>query len=42
MKMKLHVPYGKESVAKKMAVKGDFGLQQIHMTNPQWQDKVDI
>ena len=41
MKMKLHVPYGKESVAKKMSVKADFGLQQIHMTNPQWQDKID-
>ena len=42
MKMKLHVPYGKESVAKKMAVKADFGLQRIHMTNPQWQDKIDM
>ena len=41
MKMKLHVPYGKESVAKKMAVKADFGLQQIHMTNPKWQDGID-
>jgi AsmA-like C-terminal region len=41
MKMKLHVPYGKESVAKKMSVKADFGMQQIHMTNPQWQDKID-
>jgi AsmA-like C-terminal region len=41
MRMKLHVPYGKESVAKKMSVKADFGMQQIHMTNPQWQDKID-
>jgi hypothetical protein len=42
MKMKLHVPYGKESVAKKIGVKADFGLRQIHMTNPQWQDRIDM
>jgi hypothetical protein len=42
MKMKLHIPYGKESVSKKMGVKADFGLRQIHMTNPEWQDKIDM
>lgn len=38
----LDIPTGKESVTQKMAMKGDFSLQQIHFTNPEIEDKVDI
>lgn len=38
----LDIPTGKETVTKKMALKGDFSLQQIHFTNPEIEDKVDI
>jgi hypothetical protein len=42
MKTKLHIPPGKESVTKKMGLRSTFTLQQIHFTNPETQDKVDM
>ena len=42
MKMHLVVPPGKESVTKKLKMKGTFALRRIHFTNPQVQDKVDM
>ncbi|SEB42664.1 hypothetical protein [Terriglobus roseus] len=42
MKVHLRVPYGKESVTRKLQIQGGFTLQQIHFTNPQVQDKVDM
>jgi hypothetical protein len=39
---KLHIGPGKESVAKKIQVQGAFALTQIHFTNSQIQDKVDM
>src|SRR5207302_8114667 len=42
MKTKLHIPPGKESVTRKLGVKGEFTLRQIHFTNPEVEDKVDM
>ncbi len=42
MKMHLRIPPGKESVTKKLQMKGSFTLRQIHFTNPETQDKVDM
>ena len=42
MKTKLHIPPGKESVTKKIGLKGGYTLRQIHFTNPEVQDKVDM
>jgi hypothetical protein len=42
MKTKLHIPPGKESVSQKLGLKGSFTLRQIHFTNPELQDKVDM
>jgi hypothetical protein len=42
MKTKLHIPPGKESVTRKIGLKGGFRLRQIHFTNPEMQDKVDM
>ena len=42
MKVHLRVPYGRESVTKKLQMQGGFTLRQIHFTNPQVQDKVDM
>jgi len=42
MKTKLHIRPGKESVTQKLGLKGAFGLKQIHFTNPDVQDKVDM
>jgi hypothetical protein len=42
MKAKLHIRPGKESVSKKIGLKGGFTLQQIHFTNPEVEDKVDM
>ena len=42
MKTSLHIRPGKESVTQKLELKGDFTLQQIHFTNPDVQDKVDM
>ncbi len=42
MKAKLHIPPGKESVTKKMGLRGIFTLRQIHFTNPDVEDKVDM
>ncbi len=42
MKTKLHIPPGKESVTRKIGLKGGFKLRQIHFTNADVQDKVDM
>jgi hypothetical protein len=42
MKVHLRVPYGKESVTKKLQMQGAFTLRSIHFTNPKVQDKVDM
>jgi len=42
MKTRLHIRPGKDSVTQKLELKGDFTLQQIHFTNPDLQDKVDM
>jgi AsmA-like C-terminal region len=42
MKTKMHIRPGKESVTKKLALNGEFTLRQIHFTNPDVQDKVDM
>ncbi len=42
MKMHLRVPYGKESVTRKLELNGSFTLRSIHFTNPKVQDKVDM
>jgi hypothetical protein len=42
MKAKLHIPPGKQSVTRKIGLKGGFTLRQIHFTNPEVQDKVDM
>jgi hypothetical protein len=38
----LDIGTGDESVTKKMTLKGTFGMEQIHFTNPDIEDKVDI
>jgi hypothetical protein len=42
MKTKLEIRPGKESVSQKIGLKGGFRLQQIHFTNPEVEDKVDM
>ena len=42
MKTKLHIRPGKESVTQKLGMKGTFRLKQMHFTNPDVQDKVDM
>ena len=42
MKAKLHIRPGKESVSKKIGLKGGFTLRRIHFTNPEVEDKVDM
>lgn len=41
VKAKLNIRPGKESVSKKLAIKGQFHLRRIHFSNPKVQDKVD-
>ena len=41
-KTKLHISPGKESVSRRIALKGGFTLRQIHFTNPDVEDKVDM
>jgi hypothetical protein len=41
-KTKLHIPPGNESVSKRIGLKAGFTLRQIHFTNPEVQDKVDM
>jgi hypothetical protein len=41
-KTKLHIRPGDESVSKKLGLKGEFALRQIHFTNPDVEDKVDM
>jgi hypothetical protein len=42
MKAKLHIRPGKESVSRKLGLQGGFTLRQIHFTNPEVEDKVDM
>ncbi len=42
MRAKLHIRPGKESVSQKLGLRGGFRLRQIHFTNPQVEDKVDM
>jgi hypothetical protein len=42
MRTKLHIRPGSESVSKKIGLKGGFTMQQIHFTNPEVEDKVDM
>jgi hypothetical protein len=42
MKTKVHISPGEESVSRKIGLKGGFTLRQIHFTNPEVQDKVDM
>jgi AsmA-like C-terminal region len=42
MKTKLHIRPGKESVTQKLGLQGNFGLKQMHFSNPDVQDKVDM
>ena len=42
MKAKLHIRPGKESVSRKLGLQGRFTLRQIHFTNPEVEDKVDM
>ena len=41
-KMKLHVAPGKQSVTRKLTVRGNFRLAHMHFTRAQVQDKVDV
>src|ERR1700733_673746 len=42
MKTRLHIRPGPESVSKKIGLTGGFTLRQIHFTNPEVEDKVDM
>ena len=42
MKTKLHIRPGDESVSKKIGLRAGFTLRQIHFTNPEVEDKVDM
>jgi hypothetical protein len=42
LQAQLQIPPGKESVSRKMTMKGAFTLRQIHFTNPSIEDKVDV
>ncbi len=42
MKTKLHIRPGKESVTQKLGLDGSFTLKQMHFTNPDLEDKVDM
>jgi hypothetical protein len=42
MKAKLRIRPGKERVVQKLSVRGTFTLQNMHFTNPEVQDKVDM
>lgn len=41
MHSKLSIPPGKESVARKLELKSEFTLHEIHFTNPKTEDKID-
>ena len=42
MKTNLYIHPGPESVSKKIELKGGFALREIHFTNPEVEDKVDM
>jgi len=42
LQAKLQIPPGDESVSQKMTMQGAFTLRQIHFTNPEIEDKVDL
>ncbi len=39
--VKLHIPPGKESVTRKLALRGNFSVSRMHFSNRQIQDRVD-
>jgi hypothetical protein len=41
-KTKLHIRPGNESVSQRIGLRGSFMLRQIHFTNPEVEDKVDM
>ena len=41
MKVHLRIPYGRDSVTRKLEMNGAFTLRAIHFTNPKVQDKVN-
>ncbi|MBS1806001.1 MAG: hypothetical protein JST28_21880 [Acidobacteria bacterium] len=42
LQAQLQIPPGRESVSQKMSMQGAFTLRQIHFTNPEIEDKVDV
>ncbi len=42
LEAKLQIPPGNQSVSRKMTMEGSFTLRQIHFTNPEIEDKVDL
>jgi len=42
LQARLQIPPGNESVSQKMTMQGAFTLRQIHFTNPNIEDKVDL
>ena len=42
MKAKLHIRPGKERVTQKLGMQGAFSIGMIHLTNPSWEDKIDM
>ena len=41
MRVKLRIPPGRESVMRKLRLGGGFSLEQVHLSNPEWQAKVN-
>ena len=41
-KARLEIRPGKDPVAQRLAMQGDFTLRTIHFTNPEVQDKIDM
>jgi hypothetical protein len=41
-KSKIHIGPGKESISQKLSMKGEFTERQIHFTNPEVEDKIDM
>jgi AsmA-like C-terminal region len=42
MRARLQIRPGKQRVAERLGMQGDFSLAAIHFTNPEWEDKVDM
>ncbi len=41
MRVKLHIAPGREGVMRKLRLGGGFSLEQVHLSNPEWQGKVN-